>query len=124
MLRIYKASLAVVTVLFLIHAVFSTLYEVDSHKMTTSLTYIAFAALFLTPLLHIRKTEQVILITSLMYIVVHLAFWPTPEFYGQYTVHAMVLVSLEIVACAAVVISIRYAFMRAWLLAVKAKLKR
>lgn len=124
MLRIYKASLVVVAILFFIHAAFSTLYEVGSTRISTPITYIAFGAVFLTPLFRIRKTEQFILITSLIYIVLHLVFRPTPEFYGQYTGHATVLGLLEVVACATVVFSMRYASIRSWLVTVKTKLRR
>jgi len=124
MLRIYKASLVVVALLFLVHAAFTTLYEVGSNRISSPVTYIVFAVVFLTPLLHIRKTEQFILIASLVYIVLHLIFRPSPEFYGQYTMHATVLGLLEIAACAAVVFSMRYASICAWLGATKARLKR
>jgi len=122
--KIYKVSLIVVAILFFIHAAFSTLYEVDSHRISTPITYITLGTVFLTPLFRIRKTEQFILMTSGIYIVLHLIFWPSFEFYGQYTVHATVSNLLEVVACAVLVFTMRYVSIQAWLVKVKAKLKR
>lgn len=92
-------SLASVVFVMCVHALFTPFYETGVPKITSPLLFVCFAIPFVGVLLRRSWGWQPALITSAVYPLIHVLFFPTVGFYGTHLLFAKVLVALGIGAC-------------------------
>lgn len=111
--RAFIAAVTSIIALFIAHAAFAPVYETGFARISSPVLYIAFAAPFFGVLLRRSWAWRTAMMITWMYPVIHIIFFPVPEFYGTYTLHARVLVALEIGTCVLMIILMRQPVIRA-----------
>ncbi len=108
-------TVAVVTTIALLvaHALFAPVYETGFAQISSPVLFLCFAVPFLGLLLRRQWAWRFASTITGIYPVLHVVFFPTPEFYGAYTLHAQVLVSFGIAISAVTFFLLRREMARA-----------
>jgi hypothetical protein len=89
------ASLALASS-FMAHAVFTQWYETGLARITSPILFVVFSYVFIALALRNQWAWKVTMFAAMATTVINIAFFPSPQFFGSYTVIAKCFAVIEI----------------------------
>lgn len=112
--RVLLLSCSIAVLAFLTHAAFAPFYETGFGIYLSPLGFLSVAFCFLSLLLRKRWSWRIVTNWCWVLIVINLVFPPMPVNFGSLTMLARLLVSVEVVACALILLTLRLPKSKEW----------